>query len=626
MSNDAESNEANLAGLRAAAKGMAAAIEVKDRKHRLKTYEQCFLGTDAVRHLVSVGAAEDEEGAVAIGQRMLENGLLHHVVREHDFKNEPLFYRFREAENHGEHELDEEGRVVSWEGADPADAPEDADPTLSHNVQLLDHTHPRRWRDPAAPKERYNLVCIGAGVAGLVSAIVAAGAGARVAMIEENMMGGDCLNTGCVPSKALIRCAKAVAQVRRAAEFGVSADNVRVDFPAVMERLRRLRAGISKHDSAERFARAGVDVFIGRATFTGADTVEVNGQTLHFHKAAVCTGAAPFVPPSLRVPGVLTNTTLFNLVELPRRLAVVGGGPIGVEMAQAFARLGSEVTVVDIADHVLSREDADAAEIVQRALVADGVSLLFGTVVESVDAGGDEYTLHLKAKDGAADAPPPTLVVDKVLVATGRAARVDGFGLEAAGVEYDRRGITVNDHLRTSNANVYAAGDVCSVYKFTHAADVMAKIVVRNALFLGSEKLSDAVIPWCTYSDPEVAHVGRYAHELAAEGVEFDEYKRDVGATDRAILDGDGGFVKILVKKGTDHILGATIVATHAGDMISELTVAMVGGVGLGKIAEAIHPYPTQAEAIKQAAGQYTKTKLKPWVRTLLRSFMGLRR
>jgi len=501
-------------------------------------------------------------------------------------------------------------------------------PPDTANQTLIANVHPPDWTNPT-PSGRYNLVVVGAGSAGLISAAIAAGLGARVALIERHLLGGDCLNVGCVPSKAVIRASRMVAEARRAAaELGLpTADAGEVDFGAAMQRMRRIRARISAVDSAARYRdELGVDVFLGDARFEGRDTVRVGEQLLRFRKAVIATGARPLAPPipGLAEAGYRSNETIFELTERPRRLGVIGSGPIGCELAQAFARLGCDVTIFDMAAQVLPREDPDAAGIIQQRLTDEGLHLFLGCNLERVETVDGARRVSGNDADGA----PVSVDIDELLVATGRAPNVDGLGLEAAGVDADpRRGVHVNDHLQTSNRNIFAAGDVCMDWKFTHAADAAAKIVVQNALFVRTAKLSSLVMPWCTYTDPEVAHVGLYEHEARERGIATDQYTVPLSENDRAIADGEEeGFVKILVKQGGDEILGATLVASHAGEIVSEVTLAMVNGVGLGKFLNVIHPYPTQAEAIKRAAGAYTRTRMTPTMHRLLSRFMAFRR
>ncbi len=482
-----------------------------------------------------------------------------------------------------------------------------------HNRKLIDSVHPTNWVNPTPPG-RYNLVVVGAGTAGLVAAAGAAGLGAKVALVERHLMGGDCLNVGCVPSKSIIRSGRAAFDARAGAEFGVHIDGtVRIDFAAVMERVRRVRADIAPHDSARRFSEHyGIDVYLGEARFTGRDTVEVGGATLRFTRAVIATGARAAVPPveGLAEAGYFTNETIFNLTEQPRRLAVIGGGPIGCELSQTFARLGTEVTIIEIGPQFLSREDPEAAVILKAALERDGVRVRLATQVERVEATPAGKVLHL-AENGAAD----TITVDAILVGAGRAPNVEGLGLERAGVGYGRRGVTVDDFLRTSNKRIFAAGDVCSATKFTHTADFQARAVIQNAFFpiAGRKRASRLTIPWTTYTDPEIAHVGLYERDAAARGIEVDTYTVPMSEVDRAIAEGETeGFVRIHTRKGKDTIVGATVVARHAGEMISEITTAMVGGMGLGTLAGVIHPYPTQAEAIRKAGDAYNRTRLQP--------------
>lgn len=495
-------------------------------------------------------------------------------------------------------------------------------PRDEHNQILLSNVHPSEWKNPE-PAPSYNLVAIGAGTAGLVSAVGAAGLGAKVALVERHLMGGDCLNVGCVPSKAMIRSARARADVLKAPEFGISGESDSlVDFGQVMERLRRLRAGISHHDSVQRFSELGVDVFLGDGHFKDFRSIEVDGKLLRFKKAVIATGARAATPPipGLAETGFLTNETVFSLTEQPKRLLVVGGGPIGCELAQAFCRLGTEVILAEMSPQFLSREDPDAAELLARSMEEDGVDIRLSTQVTRVSQGDGAKNVHLSTGDTSELIP-----VDEILVGVGRIPNVEGLNLDAAGVEYDaRNGIKVNDRLQTTNSKIFAAGDVALNYKFTHTADAAARIVIQNALFLGRKRVSNLTVPWCTYTSPEIAHVGMYEEDARNKGYEVTTYKIPFADVDRAILDGeDEGFVKIHVKKGTDQILGATIVAEHAGDMISELTLAMVSGVGLGSIASVIHPYPTQAEAIRKAADAYNRTRLTPFVKGIFEKWFS---
>jgi pyruvate/2-oxoglutarate dehydrogenase complex dihydrolipoamide dehydrogenase (E3) component len=501
----------------------------------------------------------------------------------------------------------------------------EAQPYDAHNQNLMKNVHPFDWVNPE-PDGKYNMVVVGAGTAGLVTAAGTAGLGGKVALIERGLMGGDCLNVGCVPSKALIRAARAAADVRSAGQFGVQhvPSDVTVDFPAIMERMRRLRAGISKHDSARRFRELGIDVFLGPARFTAADTIDVNGKTLKFAKACIATGSHPLELsiPGLADAGFLTNETVFSLTELPRRLGVIGAGPIGCELAQSFARFGSDVTLIESMHGIMPKEDTRAAEIVKNAMEQEGVRLRCCGKNLEVRKQDDGIHLVMDSHETHYDE-----VVDQILLAVGRTPSVEGLNLEAAGVGYDKKGIKVNDRLQTTNRKIYAAGDICFPYKFTHTADATARIVIQNALFFGRSKANALTIPWCTYTDPEVAHVGLYPHQAEEKGMAVESITIEMKSVDRAILEGDDdGFLDVYVKKGTDKILGATLVCRHAGDLISEITLAMVAGAGLGTIARTIHAYPTVAEAIKRAGDAYNRTRLTPLVQRVFTTLLKWRR
>ncbi len=632
-------------------------FDIQDRKYGLpsKTYRRCFIGKEAVDVLVAAEIAADREDAVQLGKLLLNEGVFHHVLKEHGFEDDHLFYRFKVDEDHGEVATNFDGEPVSWAdflgelhrgeetpslqpGVPERDpdlanfAQDDLDtcgisPLDEHNIKLLDHTHPKEWIDPE-PDGKYNLVVIGAGAGGLVTAAGAAGVGAKVALIESHLLGGDCLTVGCVPSKALISAARVAATARRASEFGVETGEIRVDFGKVMERLRRLRAHISPVDSAERFAKdLGVDVFIGRAQFTGANTVEVNGKTLTFAKAVIATGGTAAIPPieGLAEAPYLTNSNIFNLTELPKRLGIIGAGPIGMELAQSFQRFGSEVTVFSRRDGILPKEDPEAANVVEASMRRDGVSFVFETVYKKVLSDGPGNPVTVVYRSGGGEEQK---TFDAILVAAGRKPNVNGMGLEKVEVEFDpRMGVHVDDQLRTSNSSIFAVGDVASQYQFTHMADFMARIVIRNALFFGKDKVSDLLIPWSTYTDPEIAHVGLYERDLKERGIEFSTFTKTFEHLDRAILEGETeGFVKIHTKKGSDEILGATIVGPHAGDLISEISVAIKGKLGLGNLASVIHPYPTLAESIRQSGDLYNKTRLTPTVKKIFNRLTAFQR
>jgi len=497
-------------------------------------------------------------------------------------------------------------------------------PDDAHNRELIANVHPQGWENPK-PNGRYNLVVIGGGTAGLVSAMGAAGLGARVALIERHLLGGDCLNYGCVPSKALIRAARAVFDAREVSLFGgKTPEPISVDFAGAMARMRRLRADIAQHDSAKRFTDSGIDVFLGDAKFVSREEVEVAGVRLRFARAVIATGArAATLPiPGLAEAGFLTNETVFSLTVLPKRLAVIGAGPIGCELAQAFRRFGSQVTILSVDARVLPREDPDAADVLQAQLALEGIELVLGAKLTRV--AGDLESKKISFDRGRG---PEELTTDAILVGVGRAPNVEGLGLEAAGVRFDRAGVKVDDRLRTANPRIYAAGDICSPYKFTHAADAMARVVLQNALFMGRKKASSLIIPWSTYCDPEIAHVGLYEQEAKERGLSVKTFTVQLEDVDRAVLDGETkGFARLHVDERNGHILGATVVARHAGEMIGEVCLAMTEGLSAGSLSKTIHPYPTQAEVWKHLGDAYARTRLKPWIKRLFERYFGWRR
>ncbi|MEO7052552.1 MAG: mercuric reductase [Rhodanobacter sp.] len=486
-------------------------------------------------------------------------------------------------------------------------------PMDAYERKRLDAVSPEAWNNPE-PAGPYQLVILGAGSAGLAAASTAAALGARVALIERHMIGGTCFNTGCVPSKTLLRTAAVYAEMRDAARYGAQAPaQIKVDFAAAMERLRRIRSHLTNTTSVRLLVASGVDVYFGNPQFEGADRLSVNGQPLTFEKALIATGARPHIPdiPGLKQAGFLTNATVFDLIELPPRLLVIGGGPLGCELAQAFERLGSKVTIVQNRPLFLEHEERDAAQTLSEAFARDGIEVRLNTTVSAVRMEGTEKVCDLVSDDYHS-----TVRVDAILTGVGRRPNVQGLALEVAGVACDDiAGITVDDHLRTGNPRIYAAGDVCLEAKFTDIAEESARIVVRNALLGGNELLSDRVVPWCTYTDPEIAHVGMYVREANARGIPIKTFTIPMHEIDRAVTDGEqAGFVKVHVSEGSDHILGATIVSRDAGDMISQVTLAMVAGVGLRTLAKVIHAYPTKTEAIREAALAYNRTRITPRV------------
>ncbi len=497
-------------------------------------------------------------------------------------------------------------------------------PLDEYNRLLVANVHPADRVNPI-PQDSYDLVVIGAGTAGLVVAAGAAGLGIglKVALIEKHLMGGDCLNVGCVPSKCLVRSARVIGEIIKAPELGVIVPNgVEVDFAVVMERMRRLRLSISQHDSVQRFEQLGIDVFLGEGQFSSKNTIEVGGQSLRFKKAVIATGAKAGCPdiPGLTEVGFLTNETIFSLTKCPDRLAVIGGGPIGCELAQAFRRFGAQVVLFQQGKQLLAKEDPDAAAIIQETLEQEGVQVILECEVIRVEQGTQGKTIHFHSNGQLS-----SLVVDEILVAAGRVPNVAGLNLESVNVAYNsRQGIQVNDYLQTTNANIYAAGDVCLDWKFTHAADAAARIVIKNMFFapwgLGRSKLSSLTMPWVTFTDPEVAHVGLSESAAQQQAIEIQTIHIPLSQVDRAITDGETqGFFKIHYQSGSDKILGATIVAAHAGEMISLVTIAIKNNLGLSSLSSIIYPYPTQAEGIKKAADSYRRTLLNPRTKGFLK-------
>jgi pyruvate/2-oxoglutarate dehydrogenase complex dihydrolipoamide dehydrogenase (E3) component len=490
--------------------------------------------------------------------------------------------------------------------------------------QLIENCHPPLWKNPT-PAGKYNMVVIGGGTAGLVSAAGSAGLGAKVALIERNLLGGDCLNVGCVPSKGVIRAARAAHDASNGAEFGIQiSEEPAIGFAAAMERMRRLRAGISEHDSAERFCKLGVDVFIGNGKFVSSTAVEVDGKRLEFDRAVIATGARAAEPPiqGLREAGFYTNETIFTLTELPRRLVVVGAGPIGCELAQSFRRFGSDVTMITDGVEILPKEDRDAAAIVRKQIEKDGVRIITGAKIERALAHNGAKSLSLSTGDKLNE-----IACDAILVSVGRQPNLEGLGLEHAGVKFTRSGVLVDDRMRTSNPRIFAAGDICSKYKFTHAADAMARLVIANALFLARRKVTDLVIPWCTYTDPEIAHVGYYEKDARAAGFDVATITESFSDVDRAVLDGEeAGFARVHYHKKSGRILGGTLVARHAGEMIGELTLAMVAKQNVGILSSTIHAYPTQVEALRKIGDAYMRTKLTPTVKKVFEKWLMWRR
>jgi pyruvate/2-oxoglutarate dehydrogenase complex dihydrolipoamide dehydrogenase (E3) component/uncharacterized membrane protein YdjX (TVP38/TMEM64 family) len=467
-----------------------------------------------------------------------------------------------------------------------------------------------------------NLIVIGAGSAGLVSAYIAAAVKARVTLIEKDRMGGDCLNTGCVPSKALIRSAWLAHELRRGPEFGLPASSSAPDFAVIMERVRGVIAAVAPHDSVERYTDLGVECLHGEARLIDPWTVQVGGHRLTARNIVLATGAAPLVPPlpGLAEAGYLTSDTLWQLRELPRRLVVLGGGPIGSELTQAFARLGAHVTQVEKGPRLLPREDPDVSALVQAQFAAEGVHVHTNTEARAVQVENGEKILLCQH-----DGQPLRIGFDQIIVAVGRAAHLTGYGLQELGVRTDRT-IEVNAFLQTNFPNIYACGDVAGPYQFTHTAAHMAWYATVNGLFGpllalrgGRFKVDYSVVPWATFIDPEVARVGLNETEARARNIPHEVTTYGLDELDRAIADGaTQGFIKVLTVPGRDRILGVTIAGAHAGELIAEYVLAMRHGIGLNKILGTIHIYPTLAEANKYVAGRWKQAhapqRLLRWV------------
>jgi pyruvate/2-oxoglutarate dehydrogenase complex dihydrolipoamide dehydrogenase (E3) component len=491
-----------------------------------------------------------------------------------------------------------------------------------YDQELIANVRPPDWRNPT-PRHPYQLLVIGAGPAGLIAARTAAMLGARVALIERDRLGGDSLNHASVPSKTIIRTSRTYADMSGASQFGAEPPSeILVNFKLAMDRIRRIRALVSRGNSAARLTNMGIDIFFGDARFTGSDTIEVAGVCLRFKKAMIATGSRPKPVdiPGLPKSGYMHAADAFRLTTLPQSILVIGGGPGGCEGAQMFARLGARTIVAMTEPLFLPREERDAAHMVSDALARDGVEIHLNTRAAAVRVHGGQKVVDL-VNDGEVS----TITVDAVFVGIGRDPVLDGLDLDKAGIiSSPATGIQVDDFLQTTNPKVYAAGDVCLEHKFTTAAYASGRLVVRNALFPFGRRMSAITIPWCTYTDPEIAHVGLYVTQARERDIPVKTFTVPMHDVDRANIDGeDSGFVKIHIRDGSDKILGATIVARHAGEMINEISLAMVAGIGLKKLSRVVRAYPTQAEAVRMAADNYNQTRLTPLHRRLLRMWLG---
>ena len=480
---------------------------------------------------------------------------------------------------------------------------------------------------PKPEKFDRDMVVIGAGAAGLVSSYIAAAVKAKVTLIEKHKMGGDCLNYGCVPSKALIRSAKFLSHCRRAQEFGFKSAEVDFDFADVMERVQRVVKTVEPHDSIERYTSLGVECLIGEAMITSPWTVEVNGQTLTTRNIVIAAGAQPLVPPipGLDEVGYYTSDTIWDLRELPERLVVLGGGPIGSELTQGFARLGAQVTQVEMAPRILIREDEEIAQMVADSFLKDGIDLRVNHTAKSFHLDGQRKVLIAEHQGEDVE-----IEFDALLVAVGRAPRITGYGLEELGIATtNRRTVEVNEYLKTRFPNIYAAGDVAGPYQFTHVAAHQAWYAAVNALFgiFKKFKVDYSVIPWATFTEPEVARVGLNEIEAKEQGIDYEVTRYGIDDLDRAIADEEAhGVVKVLTVPGKDRILGVTIVGEHAGDLIAEYVLAMKRKLGLNVILGTIHIYPTLAEANKYAAGEWKRAHVSERTLNWLQRFHAWRR
>jgi len=492
---------------------------------------------------------------------------------------------------------------------------------VRRRLRLRGFKRPRRFE--------YNLVVIGGGSAGLVCAYIAAAAKAKVALVERHRMGGDCLNTGCVPSKALLASAALAARVRRAADYGVQARLHGVDFAAVMERVQKVITHVEPHDSVERYTGLGVECLAGEARITSPWTVEIDGRAISARNIVIATGARPSVPdiPGLAALDYLTSDTVWSLREAPRRLLVLGTGPIGCELAQAFARLGTQVVLVGRAARVLPREDAEAGELLAASLRADGIDLRTGQHALAFEPVGGETVVRLQAADGGVES---SVAFDRVLLALGRTPVTDGLGLANAGVECDANGVVRTDAtLRTTCPTIYACGDVSGGHQFTHVASHEAWYATVNALAgpFRQFRADYSVIPWVTFTDPEIARVGLNEDQARQQGVDCEVTRYGMDDLDRAIAEGEArGFVKVLTARGTDRILGATIAGPHAADLLAEFTLAMRHRIGLKKLLGTIHVYPTFSEAARYTAGAWRRAHTAPWTLRLAERFNTWRR
>jgi pyruvate/2-oxoglutarate dehydrogenase complex dihydrolipoamide dehydrogenase (E3) component len=482
------------------------------------------------------------------------------------------------------------------------------DPAPDAEQDYLRRVRPIGWQNPK-PKSRYDLAVLGAGPAGRAAVELAVRQGLSVALIERERLGGNSLNVGSIPSKAIIRAARACAAMRDIEQLGAPASAAAAaDFGAVMARMRRIRSRIAEYYSVDRLQAEGVDVYFGDAQFAAPNALTVGGARVGFKKAIVATGARPSPSdiPGLAQLGYLTSDSIFEMEALPKRLGIIGGGPLGCELAQAFSRIGSRVTLVQNEPKFLPREERDAAELLSLALARDGVETRLNTTVVGARGGHAE-----KLIDVVNDDLKYSIAVDEILLTVGRMPNVEGLDLDAAGIATEPgEGIKVDEFLCTTNADVYAAGDVCKEDKFANVAEASARIAVRNAFGGKEQRQSHWTVPWCTYCDPEIAHIGMHVMDARLESIPIKGFTIMMQDVDRAITDGqDDGFVKIYIREGSDEILGATIVAARASEMINEMSVVMSAGIGMRRLATILHSYPAQSDAIRLAALAFVRNE-----------------
>jgi len=503
--------------------------------------------------------------------------------------------------------------------------PSPVDPSDRH---WQEQTHPSNWKNSRPKPSRYDLVVIGGGTAGLVSAVGAAGLGARVALLERSFLGGDCLGTGCVPSKALLRSAKALIEIQSSSQLGILVTAATADFAEIMARMRRLRSELSHHDSAQRMASLGIDLYFGDARFSSPRSVQIGGETLPFKRCILATGARPAVPSvdGLNQIPFLTSDTIFQLTQLPKHLAILGGGPIGCELAQVFRALGAEVTILSRGSRLLEKEPPAAASILQTILQSQGIQILTGVSIASVkQTENDSLQIHLQGEES-----PSLLSASHLLTATGRKSNVEGLALDTANVDATNGSIRVNKFLQTTNPAIYAAGDCIGGPQFTHAADAMARTCIQNAFFswgwLGKKAFPWDHVPRTTYTQPEIASIGLTVNMAQKRGIAIDSFTYQLQDLDRAKLDDAGaGFAEIHCKKGTSQIIGGTIVSPHAGELMGELGLAFQKKIPLSALSSTIHCYPTEAEILKRIGDQFNRTRLTPFVANLLRTIIQWR-